>query len=186
MNTTAAQCCTKCGASKPLGEFWVRKDRGTRYRQCRSCMNERKWFASNPERSKELRRNWELRDPEHTRKVWRDSRRRKARNPAHRVHSRISNQIWHVLRGKKNCRSAFSLVGYSAAELASHLERQFTPGMTWANVGEWHVDHIIPLSSFSISGPDDPELRRAWALSNLRPLWAVDNILKRDKLQFLI
>jgi hypothetical protein len=37
------------------------------------------------------------------------------------------------------------------------------------------------MSSFIISGPTDPELKRAWALPNLRPLWAKENISKRDK-----
>jgi hypothetical protein len=62
--------------------------------------------------------------------------------------------------------------------LAAHLEKQFLKGMTWQNIGEWHVDHIVPLASFMISGPDDPALRVAWGLPNLRPLWAKDNLRK--------
>jgi hypothetical protein len=71
-------------------------------------------------------------------------------------------------------------------ELKTHLGRQFLRGMGWHNMGQWHIDHIIPLSSFTITGPDDPELRRAWALTNLRPLWAVDNLTKRDKQEVLL
>jgi hypothetical protein len=50
--------------------------------------------------------------------------------------------------------------------------------MSWDNVGKWHIDHIIPLSSFRFTSMDDPEFRAAWALSNLRPMWATENILK--------
>lgn len=58
--------------------------------------------------------------------------------------------------------------------------------MTWANMGEWHIDHIVPLASFTFRDADDPEVKRAWALTNLRPIWARDNIIKKDKREFLI
>jgi hypothetical protein len=58
--------------------------------------------------------------------------------------------------------------------------------MSWENYGDWHIDHIVPLSSFTFTGVDDPEIRIAWALSNLRPIWAKENIKKRDKRLFLI
>lgn len=60
----------------------------------------------------------------------------------------------------------------------AHLERQFLPGMTWENRGEWHIDHIRPLCSFQFQTPDCPQFREAWALTNLQPLWAQDNLKK--------
>jgi len=56
------------------------------------------------------------------------------------------------------------------------------PGMGWHNMSEWHIDHIMPLASFNFTGLDDPAVREAWALSNLRPLWAADNIRKGARL----
>lgn len=75
---------------------------------------------------------------------------------------------------------AEQFVGYTAKELRQHLERQFTLGMTWERfcAGEIHIDHIVPLTAHDISRPD--ELRAAWAITNLRPLWAKDNMTKRD------
>jgi len=35
------------------------------------------------------------------------------------------------------------ILGCDFAELFAHLERQFLPGMSWDNRGEWHIDHII-------------------------------------------
>lgn len=99
---------------------------------------------------------------------------------------RIRHQLYMLLRGAKARRKTVELLGYSTAELCAHIERQFTDGMGWHNVGEWHLDHIVPLDSFTIAGPDDPDLRRAWALTNLRPLWAVDNKRKSAKREFLI
>ena len=68
------------------------------------------------------------------------------------------------------------LVGCSVEEVRAHLEAQFSPGMTWDNYGDWHVDHIRPCASFE--NPADPE---CWHFSNLQPLWAEDNLRKSDK-----
>lgn len=91
-----------------------------------------------------------------------------------------------MLKGAKAGRAWKDIVGYGPDELREHLERQFTKGMSWGNYGKWHVDHIIPLSSFAVSGPDDPEVKRAWALTNLRPLWAKDNLKKSKRVETLL
>jgi hypothetical protein len=89
--------------------------------------------------------------------------------------------VCRYLRGGKSGRSAFALLGYSVDALRLHLEAHFSPGMGWHNRGEWHIDHIRPLSSFHFSGPNDPAIREAWALSNLQPMWARDNIRKSNR-----
>lgn len=60
------------------------------------------------------------------------------------------------------------LLKYSAEDLKLHLESLFTPNMSWSNYGEWHVDHINPISKFDKNTP--PHIVNA--LSNLQPLWA--------------
>ena len=42
--------------------------------------------------------------------------------------------------------------------------------MTWENHGEWHIDHIRPVSDFH---PDTP-ISEVCALTNLQPLWATE------------
>ena len=39
------------------------------------------------------------------------------------------------------------ILGCTWEELVVHLESKFDNGMTWSNRGEWHIDHIIPMSS---------------------------------------
>ena len=85
------------------------------------------------------------------------------------------------LRDGKKGRSWEALVGYTVEDLMRHLERQFSKGMTWGNRGEWHIDHIVPLKSFTFISPDEPEFKAAWALTNLRPLWGKENIRKNAK-----
>lgn len=71
-------------------------------------------------------------------------------------------------------------IGYSMEQLRAHMERQFGKGMSWEKFrqGLIHIDHIRPLNTFDHTNPE--EARAAWALSNLRPLWADEN-LRRPK-----
>lgn len=66
------------------------------------------------------------------------------------------------------------MLGYSSDEMRSHIESKWTPGMSWANYGEWHIDHIRPLSSF----PVGEETQVINALSNLQPLWATTRTIE--------
>jgi len=70
------------------------------------------------------------------------------------------------------------LLGYSAKELKEHIEKQFVDGMSWENWGEWHLDHIKPVSSFDKS----EKLSIINSLDNLQPLWAADNLKKSNKI----
>ena len=63
-------------------------------------------------------------------------------------------------------------------KLKEHLESQFTEGMSWENRSEWHIDHIIPQSKFKFDSLTHPNFLKCWDLSNLQPLWAVDNMRK--------
>lgn len=58
--------------------------------------------------------------------------------------------------------------------------------MSWNNYGEWHVDHIVPVASFSFASADDADFKACWAITNLRPLWADANMQKHDKRTHLI
>ena len=72
-----------------------------------------------------------------------------------------------------------SIHGYKLTDLIKHIESQFVDGMSWENRGAWHVDHIKPISLFIKEGITDPSVVNA--LSNLRPLWAIDNLSKGSK-----
>lgn len=153
-----------------------------------------RWRAENPEA---VKRHDALRDKDKQRaraRAWKaanpDKCRQHQENRRASVEARLSNRvrvrIHAVLRGSAGRSRTLSRLGYTATELRSHLERQFLRGMTWDNMGEWHIDHIVPLSSFTFDSVDDPEFRRAWALTNLRPLWGVDNLRKSDKRTHLL
>lgn len=102
-----------------------------------------------------------------------------------RLNLTFSVAVRQSLKKGKKGRGWESLVGYTVADLIDHLEKLFLPGMTWENYGRggWHIDHIIPKSAFNYELPEDIDFRRAWALSNLQPLWEKDNIAKGAKLE---
>jgi hypothetical protein len=77
---------------------------------------------------------------------------------------------------KKN--KTFEIIGCFPKELKEHLEKQFSNGMTWENRNEWHIDHIIPLSSAN----SEEEVYKLCHYTNLQPLWKEDNLKKSNKL----
>lgn len=99
-----------------------------------------------------------------------------------RLNHSISAAIRRSLRGQKNGKHWETLVEFTAQQLKKHLEKRFKEGMTWENYGTWHIDHKIPISVFNFTKPEHRDFKKCWALSNLQPMWAHDNISKGNKL----
>jgi len=195
--------CTKCGLTKPLVEFHKDKQqKDGRARYCAICRRayarqrpprretwrkrnplvDAEWQASDYRRNKDRidaqKSAWLAANRETVRERQRLLMRRRRTDPKLKLESNVSRAVNRALRGTKGRQPSFEILGFTVVDLTSHLERQFTAGMDWANYGRWHVDHVIPLTSFVYESPSDPEFRAAWALSNLRPLWATENISK--------
>jgi hypothetical protein len=181
--------CPKCKIRKDRSEFSADRRRKDGLRPwCKFCRNayNKKWRQSNPEKMAAAVKAWGARNPDRVKAKRDKSNARMWAIPSHRLRIRIGSRLRDALGSRKDWRSSMAIVGYTVDELRSHLERQFVAGMGWHNMSEWHIDHIVPLSSFNISSPEDDELRRAWALSNLRPIWARENRIKKDKRLFLL
>ncbi|KKN24453.1 hypothetical protein LCGC14_0894780 [marine sediment metagenome] len=86
-----------------------------------------------------------------------------------------------VLNGNSKSESTLELLGCKIDVLKKHIERKFTKKMNWNNYGRrgWHIDHIIPCAHFDLS--KESEQRKCFHFTNLQPLWAKDNVAKRDK-----
>ena len=76
----------------------------------------------------------------------------------------------------------FEQLGYSVREFVVHIEKQFVAGMGWHNMVKWQIDHIIPVATAK-TAEDVVALNQ---LPNLRPMWAVENNRKKDRLEFLL
>jgi hypothetical protein len=82
---------------------------------------------------------------------------------------------------KKNSKSSL-ILGCTYKELKTHIEKQFYDDMSWERFDEIHIDHIIPLSS----AKSEQDIINLNHHTNLRPMWAKDNIFKSNKIEFLI
>jgi hypothetical protein len=123
-------------------------------------------------------------------KVLENARRRRREryktDPHFKINRNISSGIYFSLKSEgilKGGRRWVDLVGYNLQQFMDHIEKQFIEGMSWKNHGEWHIEHIIPISFFQFKSTDDVEFRMCWRLENIRPLWAKDNNEKKDKVK---
>jgi len=100
----------------------------------------------------------------------------------YKLDTNISSAIRKCLAGRKEDRQWEKLVGYTLEDLKKHLEKQFDDKMSWNNYGTyWHLDHKIPKSWFNYKTPEDPDFKKCWALENLQPLEAKENLKKHNK-----
>lgn len=72
---------------------------------------------------------------------------------------------------------AEEILGCSIDFFIEHLKSQFKEGMTVDNHGEWHIDHIVPLST----AKTEEDVIRLNHYTNLQPLWAAENLQKRNR-----
>jgi len=143
------------------------------------------WAKENKDHLKNYSKQWNIDNREHVNEYKRNyERKRRAEDPKYRLGVRTRTAVYTCLKEANvaKYRSTFDTLGYTIEELMSHLESLFTDGMTWDNYGEWHVDHIIPMSSFTFESVYDDGFKDCWRLSNLQPLWGEDNLSKGTKL----
>lgn len=133
-------------------------------------------------------RNWKIKNKERVRENERQYRKLRRQSGVkfpyetkveNRLRSILRNRIWDALKGRRKPGSAVRDLGCTVSELKSHLESKFVDGMSWDSYGEWHVDHIVPLSKFDLS--DEKQFKMAVHFTNLQPLWASDNLKKSNK-----
>ncbi len=145
----------------------------------------KEWSKDNRLKLREYHSEWRAKNKEHVVKYGRNyERERRASDPNYRLAARTRTAVYTCLKERKvnKYRSTFEILGYTLKQLMEHLENKFTDGMTWDNYGEWHVDHIIPMSSFEFESVEDREFKICWSLKNLQPLWGLDNLIKGSKL----
>jgi hypothetical protein len=159
----------------------------------------KKYREENPEKTKARRKKDYLRNKDRyiaKAKEWVDNNKDKRRDIVNAYHERhkdepeykilqaLRTRLYNAVSLKKNIRSETTkvLLGCSVENLKKHLETQFTKGMTWENFGNdgWHIDHIIPCAFFDLTKPSHQKI--CFNYQNLQPLWAKDNLSKRDKI----
>lgn len=94
----------------------------------------------------------------------------------HRIRQLIRCSIKN--QGYTKNSKTYEILGCDFDTFKKHIERQFTKRMTWENYGEWHFDHIYPISL----GKTEHEIINLCHYTNFQPLWASDNRKKSNKI----
>lgn len=108
-------------------------------------------------------------------------KKRRETDVGYRIENRLRVRLHQALHGSLKVDSTKNLVGCSIDTLKNVLQNHFSDGMTWENIGKWHIDHIVPCAQFDLSDPD--QQRECFHYTNLQPLWAVDNLRKHATTQ---
>lgn len=120
----------------------------------------------------------------------RNEKKKRATDPIFKLRKAVSAGIKKAI--SKQGKSFTKYLPYSVQDLKEHLEKQFEPWMNWSNQGvykvkewddndsstwKWNLDHIIPHSTFKYTSMEDQEFKNCWALTNLRPYSAKQNVI---------
>lgn len=173
-----------------VGEICSRGHAEERYVSNGSClachrMRSAKWRSGNAEKVAKQNSSYHQRHKANiNKKKCRKWAERVASDPLFAEMQRIRGLIRASIsnRGYSKKTKTAAILGCTWDEFRSHIEKQFLPGMTWQNRSLWHIDHIVPMAT-ALSEQDATALNH---YTNLRPIWAQDNLKKNSKELFLI
>lgn len=186
--------CTKCKEAKLLDEFrFDLKSSFGRYNQCRKCVYD--YFKRHKEKNIQSYRNkWTIDSLKTSNRLKNDCKFKKEKTEYNKLYKRsrtitdidfrnrcnIRGLIKSAIkrRGYKKTSKTFDILGCDYETFKSYFESLFKPGMTWENHGEWHIDHIYPVSK----AKDEQHLIELNHYTNLQPLWASENFTKGNKI----
>lgn len=142
----------------------------------------RKIYTQEERRAMYLKRRQNSEWVEKNRKRAREFQQEKRKNLYKRLESQIRCRTAIAIKGGPKLGKYEQYIGCSTEDLKRHLENQFRSGMTWENWGRggWHIDHVLPVSSFDLSDPE--QFFKAFHYTNLQPLWERENLSKGSKI----
>lgn len=156
------------------------------YREHAQDYKDRKaqWRADHPEEERATRQAYVDANRESINEYHRKWKAKKSEtDPQYKLKINLSRRIRYELhalgKGRKTNRTV-EYIGCTIEDLKTHLERQFTPEITWESYGTvWHIDHRIPCAAWDLV--DDFESKCCWNYRNLQPMLSSDNQRKKDK-----
>ena len=187
--------CSKCKEEKEVCEFYNNKDRFDGKRpECKVCSNKQstlynqknkekvngikqKYVDNNKEKVKQSKKEWFNKNPNYQNN-W--SYVKSNTNILFKLKKNMRSRLGLFLKNRSITKNnkTFHIIGCSPEYLKEYLEKQFVNGMCWENRNEWHIDHIIPLSS----AKTEEEMYKLCYYTNLQPLWVEDNLKKSNKI----
>lgn len=181
---SATKICNTCGANKERKFFSAfKRNKEGLQAQCKACCAS--YYQANKAKLAEKAAAYRQANRSDTsNRMAAYTRTRRATDPVFAMRTRVSSLIgFHLRRGGYTKKSrSHEILGCDWETFVSHLERQFLKGMTWENRGAWQIDHIVPLST----AQTEEEILALNHFTNLRPMWAKDNLSKGAQITHLI
>jgi len=196
--TITYHTCTKCGEEKPITEeyFYTDKRNKNGFRShCKICHKQEKkeHYKNNREFIKqksskyyhtnkdEINKKNRIKNKKPSQRFLRNKyvAERKIKDPLFKLKLRISKMIFKKIKlgGYTKNSKTHEYLDCDYQTLKEHIENQFTEGMSWDNMGEWHFDHYYPVSLAQTE--DDMYIFNHY--TNFQPLWSKDNLSKSNK-----
>jgi hypothetical protein len=182
------------GKGYPNGEYWITPDQyeeRTRKRKEKHkarylndeaykqrILNRSKSFASKQkEKERRSKQEFKIKRSAYI-KQW--SEIKKNNNEMYSFTLRIRARLGFALKQKKLIKSKKSKIylGAKLEKVREFIECQFADGMSWENRNKWHIDHFFPIAM----AKSEKDIYPLVHYTNLRPLWASDNVKKSAKL----
>jgi hypothetical protein len=185
--------CKSC-ASKIKKEYDLKnKDKHKEYR-INNKERIKEYRINNEEYFKEYRKNYRINNKEYFKKYYQDNKEKLQKNKNEYIKNKLQNDSLFrfgfntrnlIKRSFKRNNNKFikttkseKILGCKIEEFRNYIEIKFDKKMTFENYGEWHLDHIIPISSATT----EEEIIRLNHYTNFQPMWAKENISKGNKI----
>ena len=171
------KCCSKCKKIKPLIDFGNDKSKkdglSSHCKECKIKVN--KLYRQHPEIKKHEKQQQKLyqQSTEFKKLLSEANKKRYYLDPTYKLKIHIRGRTSDFFKGYKST-STEKLLGCSYEFARKWIEAQFTSEMNWNNI---HIDHIRPLSSYTMLEQDQ---FKACNWKNLQPLLEKDNLEKSD------
>jgi len=140
------------------------------------------WQRNNPEKTKAYKDNWCKNNPDKVKEKAKRYYYQHKTDLRVNLNGKVRRSIWESLMGNKNGWHWETLVGYTLTKLKEHLEKTMPNGYTWNDYikGRLHIDHIIPIRTFTFQTSEDEDFKNCWDLCNLRLLTKEENFKKNS------
>ncbi len=185
--------CSKCNEVKSFEFFNKNKTKPDGYSyECKICIKE--YYLNKKEKIKEYRKEYYLKNKkyfkeyvecnkEKIKKYQNEYKKNRLQNDS--LFKFVCNTRNLIRYGYKCGNNEFvkktkteNILGCTFEEFRSYIEIKFNKKMTFENYGEWHLDHIIPISS----AQTEEEIIKLNHYTNFQPMWAKENISKGNKI----
>lgn len=100
-------------------------------------------------------------------------------DPVYKLICNIRSYISYIYKNFniKKTEKTITILGCTPIEFKMYIESKLKEDMNFENYGEWHLDHIIPISH----AENEHDVYRLNHYTNFQPLWAFDNLSKGNR-----